>query len=263
MPHNFQFTAAELRKLLVELICTRHVAQPLEACEADEDGRVVLGRMQARKLTLLGVRDRGQVVGSVDCRRLRDGRCRDQMQPIAAEQLIDRDASLLELLARLSTRHWLFVQEHQEINAFVSRSDLQRAPVRMLLFGMISMFELLLLDLVQKYYTEEELSAKLNANRLRLAQRLHAERQNRGEELHLADCLQIADKRDLLLAAEGCSRRLGFDSNNAAARFFVHVEVLRDRLVHANDLIAGSSWDEVIDTTLQLADFLERRSEGC
>ena len=76
--------------------------------------------------------------------------------------------------------------------------------------------------------------------------------------MHLTDCLQIADKRDLLLSVPHCSTLLGFDSNNKATKFFGKVEAIRDRLVHANDLVAGSSWEEVLQVTLELAEFLER-----
>ena len=128
----------------------------------------------------------------------------------------------------------------------------------MLLFGLISLFEMRLLHLVQRNLSESQIAETLNASRLQKARRLHNERKTRGEELHLVDCLQIADKRDLLLAAPHCSTSLGFDSNKKATRFFAKVEALRDRLVHANDLVAGSSWEEVLQVTLELAAFLER-----
>ncbi len=261
MPQNLTPAGEELRALLGGLLLTRHVSQALECCDADDDSQDALARMQQRGFTVLGVSDQGHVVGSLDRQSLRPGLCIDQAEPVAEEHVIGGDEPLLELLRRLQTRHWLFARHGKEISGFVSRSDLQRAPVRMLLFGLISLFEMLLLDLVQHYYSDAGIAKTLNVNRLRQAQRLHAEREHRGEELKLADCLQIADKRDLLLAAPGCSRRLGFDSNKAANRFFVQVEQLRDRLVHANDLIAGSSWEEVLTTTIQLADFVSRHTQ--
>ena len=128
----------------------------------------------------------------------------------------------------------------------------------MLLFGLISLFEMRLLHLVQSNYSESQIEGTLNASRLEKARSLHNDRKMRGEVLHLADCLQIAENRDLLIAEPHGSKSLGFDSNKKAARFFGTVEALRDRLVHANDLVAGSSWEEVLQVTLELAAFLER-----
>ncbi len=252
----------ELRAVLGDLLRARHIAQPLASCDAGEDSELAIARMRERGFTVLGVHDQGKIVGAVHREDLQPGLCGPQAVSLSEQHVIDGDRPLLELLCRLQQRHWLLVRCGDEINGFVSRSDLERGPVRMLLFGLISLFEMLLLHLVQQYYTETGIAQTLNESRLNQARRLHTERENRGEELHLSDCLQIADKRDLLLAAGGCSARLGFDSNKTASRFFYQVEELRDRLVHANDLIAGSSWEEVLDTTTQLADFLSRNAEA-
>jgi hypothetical protein len=214
--------------------------------------------MQQGGFHVLGVSMRGQVVGYVCSEKLQLGPVGRQAECLLPEQVIDGETPLLILLGGLATRHWMFVRKESEIAGFVSRSDLQRAPVRMLLFGLISLFEMLLLELVQQNYSERSIMTTLTEKRLDQALHLHAERSKRGEELHLADCLQIADKRDLLLSVEGLVQRLGFESNKSANRFFVDVEQLRDRLVHANDLIAGSSWEEVLATTTELADFLSR-----
>lgn len=254
-------TSEELRTLLGGLLRTRHISQPLVCCDAADDRQVAMAQMQRHGFTALGVQDQGRVIGSVDSRHLRSGTCGEQAELLGEGDLIDGDTPLLDLFRRLSKRHWLFVRGADGINGFVSRSDLQRAPVRMLLFGLVSLFEMLLVDLVQRNYPEATIAETLNSNRLEQARRRHHERELRGEQLNLVDCLQIADKRDLLLAADGCTRRLGFSSNNAASRFFYGVEELRDRLVHANDLVGGSSWEEVLSTALQLADFLERCSQ--
>ena len=132
----------------------------------------------------------------------------------------------------------------------------------MLLFGLISLFEMQLLDMVQRRYSEKSLAEVLKSGRVEQARRLHTERGKRGEDLHLTDCLQIADKRDLLLASEDFAERFGFESKKAAHRFFSDVEALRDRLVHAQDLIGGSNWEDVTGTAVRLAEFLESYQRG-
>lgn len=129
--------------------------------------------------------------------------------------------------------------------------------VRMLLFGLLTLLEVRLLKLVERVYDDQSLGRILKPARLAAARRLLAERNKRGEQLRLVDCLQVADKRDLLLARDGFAQRFGFDSKKSAHRFFTQVEALRDRLVHAQDLVAASSWSEVADTARQLVAFLQ------
>jgi hypothetical protein len=248
--------SSELHALLGDWLRTRHLTQPLESIDKDQD--VPALKFPARSLSVLGVSHRGEVIGSIKVDALSDNDWQSQLRPLSDDQVIDGDASLLALITRLARRHWLFVRQAGRIDGFVSRSDLQRPPFRMLLFGLISLFEMRLLHLVQRHYSEAQVAEVLNASRLQKARRLHNDRKMRGEELHLTDCLQIADKRDLLLAVPHCSTSLGFDSNNKATMFFGKVEAIRDRLVHANDLVAGSSWEEVLQVTLELAEFLER-----
>lgn len=262
MPANFRFTDAELQDVLVDLIRTGHIAQPLIACRIDDSAEAVIKLMRARGLNVVGVRDAsGKLLGMVQQQDLQRDSIASCLQPLEAGQVIDAESPLLNLFERLQHRHWAFVQHGNEIDGFVSRSDLQRSPVRMLLFGLVSMFEVAMLEMIREHYSAEEVVERLNANRLGIARRLHASREQRGEELELTDCLQIADKRDLLLASRACIQELGFVSNNAAARFFVRVEQLRDRLVHANDLIAGSSWSEFLTTAIELARFLRHYAE--
>ena len=242
--------------MLGDWLRTRHLTQPLESIDKDQDAPGL--KFLHRTLSVLGVSHRGEVIGSIQVDALSDNDWQSQFRPLSDDQVIDGDASLLALITRLARRHWLFVRKAGRIDGFVSRSDLQRPPFRMLLFGLISLFEMRLLHLVHRHYSDAKVAEVLNANRLQKARRLHGDRKMRGEELRLTDCLQIADKRDLLLAVPHCSMSLGFDSNKKATKFFGRVEAIRDRLVHANDLVAGSSWDELLQVTLELAEFLKR-----
>ncbi len=248
--------SSELHALLEDWLRTRHLTQPLESI--DQDQAVSPLKFSARKLSVLGVLHHGEVIGSIRVDALRDNDWQSQIRPLSDHQVIEGNASLLALITRLAGRHWLFVRQAGRIDGFVSRSDMQRAPFRMLLFGLISLLEMRLVHLVQRHYSEAQVAEALNASRLQKARSLHNNRKMRGEELDLIDCLQIADKRDLLLAVPDYSTSLGFDSNNKATKFFGKVEAIRDRLVHANDLVAGSSWEEVLQVTLELTEFLER-----
>ena len=138
---------------------------------------------------MLGVLHRGEVIGSIHVDAFSDNDWQSQIRPLSDHQVIEGDAPLLALITRLTRQHWLFVRKAGRIDGFVSRSDLQRPPFRMLLFGLISLFEMRLLHLVQRHYSEAQVAEVLNASRLQKARSLHNDRKMRGEELHLIDWL--------------------------------------------------------------------------
>jgi hypothetical protein len=81
----------------------------------------------------------------------------------------------------------------------------------------------------------------------------------RNEEIDLADCLQLCDKRTLLLKDDRLRESLSLGSNSQAERFLKGIEKLRDRLAHGQDIIAGSSWPAVFSLVQQTEKVLEQR----
>ena len=169
---------------------------------------------------------------------------------------IASDAGLPELFEILKDRGRVTVEFSDASRAVLTPADLECLPVRMWLFGLISCFERCLLEMVRRRCSEADFAQVLSNNRLQAARRLYRGRIGRHERLDLAACLQIADKRELLLAERGAARQFGFESMNQAKKFFEHVETLRDRLVHAHELVVTSAADELIAVTLQLLKFL-------
>jgi hypothetical protein len=127
----------------------------------------------------------------------------------------------------------------------------------MLLFGLVSLLEMFLLALVRRRCHEELLRSILKPKRLEEAQKLYDMRRARNEEIDLADCLQICDKRDLILKVVA-HQDLGFETKVSAERLFKDAENLRNRLAHSQDLVLGTSWAEVIDLAENIDRFLRQ-----
>jgi hypothetical protein len=103
-----------------------------------------------------------------------------------------------------------------------------------------------LLRLVRNYYAQDSWQQALKPERLQAAQKLWRESQARNEATELLDYLQFCDKRDLVLQHPELFEQLGLKSRRFAERFFKNAEQLRNRLAHAQDLVNGSSWTELI-----------------
>ena len=78
----------------------------------------------------------------------------------------------------------------------------------MWLFGMITVLEMRFLHLIDANFSDESWARYLSPARLEKARQLQAERQRRGQDARLLDCLQFSDKaqivvRDRVLAQPG------------------------------------------------------------
>jgi hypothetical protein len=97
------------------------------------------------------------------------------------------------------------------VDGIVTRADLQKPPVRLILFGLITLFEMHLTYLVRHFYPDEGYLSKLSKPRIRAAQELMSERKERNEDLDFIDCLQFGDKTNLVLSKDEIAQLLGIE----------------------------------------------------
>lgn len=134
---------------------------------------------------------------------------------------------------------------------------MQKAPVRMLLFGLVTLLEMHLLRLIRIYYPNDSWQEFLSDGRLEQAKKLLSERHARNEAIDLADCLQFCDKRDLILRRSDIQKSVGLESKKSG-ELLESAEKLRNKLAHAQDIVTGSSWPEIIDLAKEIEVLLER-----
>ena len=109
---------------------------------------------------------------------------------------------VLELLARFPQ---VFVVVMGEVSGIITKGDLQKAPVRLWLFGVLSLLEMQFLRLIRTAYPQDTWKGFVSENRLGKAGQLLQERKRRNEAIDLADCLQFADKRTIVLRSDTCN----------------------------------------------------------
>lgn len=242
--------------MLEDSLLVHHIAARLETCRPDEDSSEVRGRMEQHGYDVLGLVDEGRIARYVRTEDLIGGASGDHARTIESSQILASTTPLIELLPLMKTESPYFVLEGAKLNSIVTRADLQKQPVRMLLFGLVSLMDMHLTVMVQRNFAGDSYIELLAPKRREAAQKLHKERIGRNEEIDLADCLQICDKRDLILKKVPAGR-LGFESRGKAERFFKSAEHLRNNLAHSQDLVVGTTWAEVIDLTICLDNFLQ------
>jgi hypothetical protein len=150
--------------------------------------------------------------------------------------VLANDAGFDAVLAALSTAEQVFLEWLGEVMAVITRRDLQKPPLRMWLFGAITVFDTNLTWAIEALFPGNAWQTYMTPGRLGKAVALRAERQRRGSDCALLDCLQIKDKADILVSDPSHLAALGFASRREADRLTRDVEKLRNHLAHAQDL---------------------------
>lgn len=249
----------DLRGLFERAVTVRYIAGfELVTCGSEEDASQARIRMDANGYDMLPILTAGVILGYVERDSLEDGPCAASERKLGPSDLVSDSTPVLDLFPILRDRPRVFVLQGNRVTGIASRSDLQKAPVRMLLFTLVTLLEMHLQRLVGLLYSSSDWPLHLSKTRMQLAERLYSERRDRNEQLDLTDCLQFCDKRDLVLRLSRNVSHLGFPTRTAFERFLDEAEELRDLLAHGQDLVAGSSWPQRIQLVMDLQGVLQR-----
>ncbi|GBE18324.1 hypothetical protein BMS3Abin16_00921 [archaeon BMS3Abin16] len=159
---------------------------------------------------------------------------------------------------RITDKPWLFVLDRNEIRGIVTIGDFRKAPVRMFLFALVNLLEMHFTSLIRKRCKEDELK-ELIRDRLGSATKQQRLRKEKNEALDIFECLQFCDKRDILQKKPDILERLISDSEKETSEILEKAENLRDRLAHGNDIVAGTTWKDIINLT----EYMEKIISKC
>lgn len=251
----------DLLSLFEHEIQALHISEGLHSCRDQDPAGEALARMGAKGFDVLGIRTevngRSEIYGYVHRADLGEGICGRYARPFQPSELIADTTPLIDTLEALREQERVFTLG-SSVYGIVTRADLQKAPVRLLLFGLMTSLETAMLTEIRRLYPGSSWKDHLSRGRLIAAEALLQQRRQRNEEIDLPECLQFCDKRAILLSQEALPTQLGFGSKRRAEDTLKAVEGLRDRLAHAQDLVIGSDWPTVIALAGAMEHMIER-----
>jgi len=246
-----------LRNVFLENFSAADIAEPLASFDAGTPAAEVLAAMTRRAYKVAGVRCDGTICGYVRLEELAGGLCGDIRHPFGDQDVVSASTAFPELVMRLNDRPRLFVNLLGQVGGIVTKTDLQKPPVRMWLFGMITIIEMGLTRLIQATYPHGEWTQYLSDGRLQKAAALLEERRRRNHDLDLLDCLQFSDRGQIVLRNEELRNLAGFRSRSRGEQTVKELEALRNNLAHSQDIIT-SDWDIIV----KLTEYLDSRFAG-
>jgi CBS domain-containing protein len=244
-----------LRRVFNDGFAVHDIAEPLVSFDASASATEIRSFMEERSFEVVGVRDKGLVAGYLERTMLADGPCSDFTHPFGDSQVILDSASFTDVVLGLRETPRLFVSLLGRVGGIVTQSDLQKPPVRMWLFGMVTLIEMRFAWLIERFCPGDGWKQFVSEARVQKAEALLAERTRRNQSLDMLDCLQFSDKGQIVARNEEIRGLTQFQSRRQVEQVVKQLERLRNNLAHAQDIIA-TDWDTIVLLSENLDDIL-------
>lgn len=223
----------------------RDLAEPLRSFDSERPAAEVAAVFERHALQVAGVRQAGLTVGWTRAGDLAGAATvGERLRPFAPGQVVAGDGRLSELIDILTRYDFCFVTAMGDVAGVVTRDDLQKPVGRMWLFGIITLIELELTARLTATWPDGGWTRHLSPGRFEKAEALLQERRRRGHRVELIDCLQLADKAQILVEDEAQRAHFGFSTKGAARRVIRDIESLRNHLAHAQDIVTHD-WPQI------------------
>ena len=234
-----------LRRVFQQAFVVHDIAETLVSFDDSASADAVRSFMESKRFEVVGIRESGHVLGYVERDELGVGLCGDYVRPFTDAQLVPDSLPLHDLILCLREGRRLFVTVFGRVGGIVSRSDLQKPPVRMWLFGMVTLIEMRFSRLIERFGSDDAWQAFLSEGRLRKAEELLQERIRRSQDLTLLDCIQLSDKAQIVARNVKLREMTRFESRNQLEKAAKMLEKLRNNLAHSQDIVTND-WEAIV-----------------
>ncbi|WP_147535176.1 hypothetical protein [Bacillus marasmi] len=235
--YNFNKSLHTLRKIYSDNLSVTLIAEDIIYCSITDDATNIKNKMQELDFDYLGVESGGKLVGYIIKDELTDNSISDHVHTFTMANLVSESTPLLELLHILKEQHPVFILEKNQVSKLITVADLQKQPIRMLVFGLISLLEMELVQLIKRTYPDEQWKNCLSEGRIAKVKEVHEMRKEKNEGLALIECLQLSDKGTIIKKTPQLSEQLGFVSKTEVGRFFRSIEELRNNTAHSQEYV--------------------------
>jgi hypothetical protein len=245
------FDNRDFKRLFAEIFTARDIAEGLLSFDADTPCKKVEQNLRHQRRDVASIRVSGSVQGYVRLSDLGAGDCADCLRHFTVDQVVPGSATFSDVIHVLTRHDYCFVTMLNSVAGVIRRDDINKPMVRMWLFGIVTIVEMGLVQLIHERFPNDGWQQQLSVGRLQKARDIQAERQRRNIYCELIDCLQLSDKGQILIEDPASMQRLGFETKGAAKRVVKELESLRNHLAHAQDIVVHD-WAQIARLSMRM-----------
>lgn len=250
-PEGIDFEA-HFKRQYNDIFMAKDIARPLLSFDAITPVEEVRKSLGERQCHLATIRVNGEVTGFIDQDRLgSEGNCGRFSQAFSPDQVLSGDSGFADVIHVLTRHTYCFLSMLGQIQGVISRDDVNKPFMRMWLFGIITLTEMHITELVRSRIGRDEWHNLIPEARLKVARNLQLERKRLNQHFELIDCLQMADKGLLLINKPELLSMFGFSSKSAAKKVLKEFQSLRNNLAHAQD-ISTYDWAQIARISIRM-----------
>ena len=254
--HQLGSNNPHLFKLFTEAFSAQDISEPVRSFDALRSSAEILALMELHDLDFVCLRRLGIICGYAKREDLHGKYCGDHMRLFRPGQTISADSSLVDVIHILTLQRYGFITVLGEVAGYFSRNDINKPVVRMWLFGIITFIEMEVLKIIIEHFPDDSWKSAITDKRLELASKLQQERERRGQQSTLLDCLQFSDKAKILISKQETLEEIGLGSRSSAKKVIKEIESLRNNLSHAQDIVTYD-WAQIVRITQRLQETSE------
>jgi hypothetical protein len=232
-------TLKDINILFSKSMTAKEICEPLQSVSIESDVISVRTDLIEKAFDIAGLSDKdgGSAIGYVYTKDLLKGKCKDYKKEFSKDVLISENTPIIQLIKMLdSTNPIKFILNGSNVDEIVSLADLQKPPVRIVLFGLINLLEMNLTAIGQKVYPDGEWKTKIPESRTKYAERILQYRLEANCDTSLFECLQFCDKWEIVLITPNIFNEKLNSSKSKLQSLKEDTIKMRDDLAHGNEI---------------------------
>ncbi len=253
--HLGQTSEASLRRVFNEGFGARDIAEPLVSFDTSTTSSDVLSLMDQRNFDVVGIRTGGFVSGYIEREDPTGDDGNWKLHAIDEASVTAGSTKLTDVVLMLRDSKRLFVSAFGSVAGIITREDLEKPPMRMWLFGMITLIEMRFRYMIGNFSTTKPWQSFLSEGRLEKARAIVVERERRNQTVELLDCLQFSDLGQILGRNQELRSMTRLESRRQVDSIVKGLERLRNNLAHSQDMVS-SDWEVIVQLAENLDDIL-------